>query len=158
MCVPLRSRPLADAGFVEVRPEPFGPASDADRLMLPADDPRRAAVAVANPLSDDQPLLRTTLLPGLLRVLGQNVGRGFGDIALFESGLVFLPRPGAPGVAPILVTDRGPTEAELATIDAALPEQPLRVAGVLAGNRELPGPWGPGRAGTWGAEIAARPS
>jgi phenylalanyl-tRNA synthetase beta chain len=149
------ARTLADDGFVEVRSEPFGPASDADRLMLPADDPRRAAVSVANPLSDDQPLLRTTLLPGLLRVLGQNVGRGFGDIALFESGLVFLPRPGAPGVAPILATDRGPTEAELATIDAALPEQPPRIAGVLAGYRELPGPWGPGRAATWADAIEA---
>ena len=149
------ARTLADDGFVEVHSEPFGPASDADRLMLPADDPRRAAVAVANPLSDDQPLLRTTLLPGLFRVLGQNVGRGFGDIALFESGLVFLPRPGAPGVAPILATDRGPTEAELATLDAALPEQPPRIAGVLAGYRELPGPWGPGRAATWADAIEA---
>ncbi len=149
------SRVLADDGFVEVRSEPFGPASDADRLMLPPDDPRRTAVAVANPLSDDQPLLRTTLLPGLFRVLAQNVGRGFGDIALFETGLVFLPRPGAPGVAPILATDRGPTEAELATVDAALPEQPPRIAGVLAGYRELPGPWGPGRPATWADAIEA---
>ena len=149
------SRALADDGFVEVRSEPFGPASDADRLMLPPDDPRRTAVAVANPLSDDEPLLRTTLLPGLFRVLAQNVGRGFGDIALFETGLVFLPRPGAPGVAPILATDRGPTEAELATVDAALPEQPPRVAGVLAGYRELPGPWGPGRPATWADAIEA---
>jgi phenylalanyl-tRNA synthetase beta chain len=149
------SRTLADDGFVEVRSEPFGPASDAGRLMLPPDDPRRSAVAVANPLSDDQPLLRTTLLPGLFRVLGQNVGRGFGDIALFETGLVFLRRPGAPEVAPILATDRGPTPAELATIDATLPEQPPRVAGVLAGYRELPGPWGPGRAATWADAIEA---
>ena len=149
------SRTLAADGFVEVRSEPFGPAGDADRLMVPPDDPRRTAVAVANPLSDDQPLLRTTLLPGLFRVLAQNVGRGFGDIALFETGLVFLPRPGAPGVAPILATDRGPTEAELATVDAALPEQPPRIAGVLAGYRELPGPWGPGRPATWADAIQA---
>jgi phenylalanyl-tRNA synthetase beta chain len=149
------ARTLADEGFVEVRSEPFGPASDADRLMLPADDPRRSAVAVANPLSDDQPLLRTTLLPGLFRVLAQNVGRGFGDIALFETGLVFLRRPGAPEVAPILATDRGPTEAELATVNAALPEQPPRIAGVLAGHRELPGPWGPGRPATWADAIEA---
>ena len=64
-------------------------------------------------------------------------------------------RPGAPGIAPILATDRGPTEAELATLDAALPEQPPRVAGVLAGNRELPGWWGPGRAATWADAIEA---
>jgi phenylalanyl-tRNA synthetase beta chain len=149
------ARTLADDGFVEVRSEPFGPAGDADKLMLPADDPRRVAVTIANPLSDDQPLLRTTLLPGLFRVLGQNVGRGFGDVALFEAGLVFLRRPGAPQAAPILATDRGPTEAELATVNAALPEQPLRIAGVLAGYRELPGPWGPGRTATWADAIEA---
>jgi phenylalanyl-tRNA synthetase beta chain len=50
-------------------------------------------VVVANPLSDDEPLLRTTLLPGLLRVLARNAGRGFSDVALFETGLVFRPRP-----------------------------------------------------------------
>jgi phenylalanyl-tRNA synthetase beta chain len=149
------SRTLADAGFVEVRSEPFGPPGDADSLMLPPEDPRRAAVAVANPLSDDQPLLRTTLLPGLFRVLARNVGRGFGDIALFETGLVFLRRPGSPGVAPILATDRGPTVAELATVDAALPDQPLLITGVLAGQRELPGPWGPGRAATWVDAVEA---
>ena len=49
--------------------------------------PRRQALAVADPLSEDEPLLRTTLLPGLLRVLARNIGRGFGDVALFETGL-----------------------------------------------------------------------
>jgi phenylalanyl-tRNA synthetase beta chain len=123
--------------------------------MLAPEDPRRPAVKVANPLSEDQPQLRTTLLPGLFRTLVRNIGRGFPDTALFETGLVFLPRPGAPGVAPILATDRGPTEAELATIDAALPDQPQRVAGVLAGHRELPGWWGPGRPETWADAIEA---
>jgi len=153
-------RTLGAAGFVEVHTEPFGPASEADSLMLGEEDPRRSAVTIANPLSEDQPLLRTTLLPGLFRALARNVGRGFGDIALFETGLVFLRRPGrggeaSPGVAPILATDRGPTEAELATIEAALPDQPLRIAGVLAGNRELPGLWGPGRPVTWADAIEA---
>ena len=118
-------------------------------------DPRRPAVKVANPLSEDQPQLRTTLLPGLFRTLVRNVGRGFPDTALFETGQVFLPRPGSPGIAPILATDRGPTEAELATLAAALPDQPPRVAGVLAGNRELPGWWGPGRAAAWADAIEA---
>jgi phenylalanyl-tRNA synthetase beta subunit len=40
---------------------------------LPPEDP---AVKLANPLSDDEPQLRTTLLPGLLRVLARNIGRG----------------------------------------------------------------------------------
>ena len=149
------ARTLSDAGFVEVHSDPFGPEHEADSLMLAPEDPRRPTVKVANPLSEDQPSLRTTLLPGLFRTLARNVGRGFGDIELFETGLVFRPRPGATTAAPILATDRGPTEAELATIAAALPEQPLLVAGVLAGNRELPGWWGPGRAETWADAIEA---
>jgi phenylalanyl-tRNA synthetase beta chain len=148
-------RTLAGAGYVEVLSQPFGSAADHDRLLLPGDDPRRRTLVVANPLSDDEPLLRTTLLPGLLRVLARNAGRGFGDVALFEIGLVFLPRPGSPAVAPILRVDRGPTVQEISTLEAALPDQPLRVAAVLAGNRELPGWWGAGRPGGWQDIIEA---
>jgi phenylalanyl-tRNA synthetase beta chain len=110
---------------------------------------------VANPLSEDEPLLRTTLLPGLLRVLARNIGRGFADTALFEIGLVFRPRPGAAPAAPILAVDRGPTVAELASLEAALPDQPQRIAAVLAGARELDGWWGPGRASSWADAIEA---
>jgi phenylalanyl-tRNA synthetase beta chain len=149
------ARTLADAGFVEVHSDPFAPAGEADSLMLAPEDPRRPAVKVANPLSEDQPQLRTTLLPGLFRTLVRNVGRGFPDTALFETGQVFLPRPGSPGVAPILATDRGPTEPELALLDAALPDQPPRIAGVLTGNRELAGWWGTGRAAIWADAIEA---
>ena len=149
------ARTLAADGLVEVHTDPFAPAGEADSLMLAPEDPRRPAVKVANPLSEDQPQLRTTLLPGLFRTLVRNVGRGFPDTALFETGQVFLPRPGAPGFAPILATDRGPSEAELATLEAALPDQQPRVAGVLAGQRELAGWWGPGRAATWADAIEA---
>jgi phenylalanyl-tRNA synthetase beta chain len=148
-------RTLADAGYVEVLSWPFVSRSDADRLGLPPEDLRRPAVVVANPLSEDEPLLRTTLLPGLLRVLARNIGRGFADTALFEIGLVFRPRPGATPAAPILPVDRGPTVAELATLEAALPDQPQRVAAVMAGDRELDGWWGPGRAWSWVDAIEA---
>jgi phenylalanyl-tRNA synthetase beta chain len=148
-------RELAGAGYVEVLSSPFGNAADADALGLPPEDLRRNAVPLANPLSDDEPLLRTTLLPGLLRVLNRNLGRGFADIALFEMGLVFRPRPGAPAVAPILAVDRGPTVEELATLEAGLPDQPLRVAVVLAGDRELSGWWGPGRPSSWADAVEA---
>ena len=148
-------RVLADTGYVEVLSWPFASRSDADRLGLPPEDLRRPAVVVANPLSEDEPLLRTTLLPGLFRVLGRNIGRGFADTALFEIGLVFRPRPGAAPQAPILAVNRGPTVAELATLEAALPDQPQRIAAVLTGARELDGWWGPGRASTWEDAIEA---
>jgi phenylalanyl-tRNA synthetase beta chain len=148
-------RTLADSGLVEVLSSPFGARSDADLLGLPAGDARRPAVAVANPLSEDDPLMRTTLLPGLLRVLGRNIGRGFPDTALFEIGLVFRPRPGAPVSAPILPVDRAPSAAELAALEAALPDQPLRLGAVLAGKRDLDGWWGAGRAESWQDAIEA---
>jgi phenylalanyl-tRNA synthetase beta chain len=148
-------RSLADAGYVEVLSAPFCSAADFDRLQLAADDDRRRAVRVANPLSDDEPLMRTTLLPGLFRVLSRNLGRGFADVALFELGMVFRPGPGGARTAPILPVDRGPTTAEVAELAAALPHQPLRVAAVLAGDRELAGWWGTGRQQGWQDAIEA---
>src|SRR5260370_1005985 len=142
-------RRLAESGYGEVLSWPFSSRSDADLLGLPPQDMRRPAVVVANPLSEDEPLLRTTLLPGLFRVLARNIGRGFADTALFEIGLVFRPRPRAAASAPILPVDRGPSVSELASLEAALPDQPLRVAAVLAGARPLDGWWGPGRASSW---------
>jgi phenylalanyl-tRNA synthetase beta chain len=149
------SRALAHHGLVEVLSWPFTSVADFDRLQLPADDPRRLAVRLANPLSDDEPLMRTTLLPGMLRTLGRNLGRGFTDVLLYEFGLVFRPRPGAAPTAPILRVDRGPAVHELAELEAALPDQPLRAAAVLAGNADPAGYWGPGRAAGWQDAIEA---
>ncbi len=148
-------RALASAGYVEVLSYPFIGDRDLDGLLLPADDPRRTAVRLTNPISEDEPLLRTTLLPGLLKALVRNVGRGFADVALFETGLVYRPEPGAPLTAPVLGVDRRPTEAELASIEAALPRQPLRVAAVLAGEFERSGWWGGGREASWADAVEA---
>jgi len=148
-------RALAGSGYVEVLGSPFGSAADADRLQLPADDPRRSAPRLVNPIRDEEPLLRTTLLPGLLRVLNRNLGRGFADVALFELGLVFLARPAGQLVAPILPVDRAPTAAEQATLQAALPDQPRHLAVVLAGQREESGWWGRGRTASFEDAIEA---
>jgi phenylalanyl-tRNA synthetase beta chain len=148
-------RTLADVGYVEVLSQPFTSAADFDRLQLPAGDARRTALRLANPLSEDEPLLRTTLLPGLLRVLARNIGRGFPDVALYEMGRVFRPRPGSPGIAPILPVDRGPTAVEAASLEAGLPDQPLRLGVAAAGERDLAGWWGAGRAAGWEDAIEA---
>ncbi|WP_242894230.1 phenylalanine--tRNA ligase subunit beta [Actinomadura litoris] len=148
-------RALAGAGYVEVLSFPFAAEKDWDDLQLPSGDERRTALRLANPLSEDEPLLRTTLLPGLLRALVHNVGRGFGDAALFEMGLVFRPRPDAPGRSPRLAVDRGPTAEEVASVEAALPDQPHRVAVVLSGDREPSGWWGPGRPALWADAVEA---
>jgi phenylalanyl-tRNA synthetase beta chain len=148
-------RALADFGYVEVLSSPFTGAADFDKLQLPAGDARRTAVRIANPLSEDEPLLRTTVLPGLLRVLARNLGRGFADVAVFETGLVFHPRPDGTGWAPILPVDRAPTAAELAQLEAGLPDQPRHTGAVLAGSREPAGWWGPGRPAGWQDAIEA---
>ena len=93
---------------MEVLSAPFVSAADADALQLPPEDPRRDMLALANPLNEDEPLLQTTLLPGLFRVLNRNIGRGFGDVALFEMSLVFLPRLGGRAVAAGAAGEPGP--------------------------------------------------
>ncbi|MGA5762161.1 phenylalanine--tRNA ligase subunit beta [Nonomuraea bangladeshensis] len=148
-------RALAEGGYVEVLSYPFISPDDFDRLLLPADDARRAAMRLANPLSEDEPLMRTTLLPGLLKTLVRNVGRGFADVALFETGAVYRPRPSAPETAPVLGVERRPTPEELASIEAALPDQPVRVAVVLAGEFERSGWWGKGRQASWADAVQA---
>ncbi|TKK83599.1 phenylalanine--tRNA ligase subunit beta [Herbidospora galbida] len=148
-------RALALSGYVEVLSYPFIGTRDLDHLQLPADDDRRRATRLVNPLSEDEPFMRTTLLPGLLKTLVRNVGRGFTDLALFETGLVYRPGADAPETAPILTVERRPTDEELALFTAALPEQPVRVAAVLAGEFERSGWWGQGRAATWADAIEA---
>ncbi|GGU10533.1 phenylalanine--tRNA ligase subunit beta [Actinomadura citrea] len=148
-------RALAGAGYVEALAFPFVAEKDLDGLQLPAGDARRRTLRLANPMSEEEPLLRTTLLPGLLKVLALNVGRGFGDVALFEVGVVFRPRPDAPERAPRLAVDRGPTAEEVAGLEAALPDQPYRVAVVLSGDREPSGWWGEGRPALWADAVEA---
>jgi phenylalanyl-tRNA synthetase beta chain len=149
------SRAVAAAGYVEVLSFPFVSVRDFDALELGKDDPRRRALALANPLSDDEPLLRTTLLPGLLRTLARNAGRGFADTALYEMGLVYLPREDGPRRAQRLRVDRGPLAHEVETLEAALPNQPLHAAVVLAGARDPAGWWGPGRPAIWADAVQA---
>lgn len=148
-------RALAHAGYVEVLAYPFMGPRDLDNLLLPEGDPRRRTTRLVNPLSEDEPYMRTTLLPGLLKTLVRNVGRGFADVALFESGLVYRPEPDAPASAPILAVDRRPSEEELAAIEIALPRQPFRVAVVLAGEFHRSGWWGEGRQATWADAVEA---
>ena len=46
-------------------------------------------------MSEDQSVMRTTLLGSLLDSLRRNRSRGFDDVRLFEYGAVYLPRAAA---------------------------------------------------------------
>jgi phenylalanyl-tRNA synthetase beta chain len=69
-------------------------------------------VRIINPLSEDQSLLRTTLVPGLLGALRHNQSYQVMDLRLYEVGMIFLCREGQD-----------------------LPEERPLVAGILSGQR-----------------------
>jgi phenylalanyl-tRNA synthetase beta chain len=146
-------RALAENGYVEVLSYPFVGASTLDALGILAEDPRRQAVRLRNPLSEEEPALRTTLLPPLLATLRRNAGRGLRDLALYEIGLVF--HPGATGVAPQLPVDRRPSDADIEAALKLVPHQPWHVAAVLAGETEPAGWWGEGRPADWSDAVQA---
>ncbi len=135
---------LAAAGLTEVLSYPFVSPDVFDQLGYEADDSRRVAVPLANPLSDERPLLHTSVLSTLLDTLRLNVNRGFKDCALYEIGLVFLPA-GPATIAPAVPVDRRPDDALLAELQAGVPPQPRHVALALTGDATPPGPWGTAR-------------
>jgi phenylalanyl-tRNA synthetase beta chain len=149
------SRAIAAAGYVEVLSYPFVSPAVHDVFGLAADDPRRSALRLVNPISEDEPELRTSLLPGLLATALRNIGRGNRDLAIVEMGEIFRPGRNASGPAPLPGVDRRPTDAEIAALDAALPEQPRHLAVVLCGEFVPHGWWGTGRPADWADAIEA---
>jgi phenylalanyl-tRNA synthetase beta chain len=146
-------RALADAGYVEALAFPFIGTPQLDSLGLPEDDDRRRVVTVRNPLSEEAPVLRTTLLPGLLASLARNLARGQRDVALFEHGAVF---PGGErATAPLPGAEQRPDDATLAALLGAVPEQPWHVGVAITGQREPRGWWGPGRPAEWADAVQA---
>ncbi|HWL65935.1 MAG TPA: phenylalanine--tRNA ligase subunit beta, partial [Actinomycetota bacterium] len=104
-------RVLASLGIAEAWTTTFAGMHDLDGLLLPHDHPARKLVRLANPMSDQEDALRSTLLPGLLRSVARNHAAHRESIALFEIGRVFEP------------------SAE------PLPLQPAILAAALAGER-----------------------
>jgi phenylalanyl-tRNA synthetase beta chain len=144
---------LAGAGLSEIAVFPFVGPEDFDALGLAEDDPRRRVIMLANPLSSEAPALATTLAPGVLRAVARNVGRGQSSVAVWQVAPVFLVGPDGLPPAPVPPLDRGPTADELRALDAALPDQPRRLAVALCGDREPTGWWGPSRPEIWADAI-----
>jgi phenylalanyl-tRNA synthetase beta chain len=101
---------LRGAGLSEAATLTLWDVGVPDRLRLAAADPRRALVELQNPMSAEWAAMRTLVFPGLLHSARRNLAMSVPRVALFEIGHVFL---------------RG---------DGALPDQPARVAGVIAGE------------------------
>jgi phenylalanyl-tRNA synthetase beta chain len=81
---------MRDLGFDEIVGWSFTDPGEAARLRIAEDDPRAAAIAIANPLSEDQSVMRTTLLGSLLDVARGNLARDADRVGLFESGRAYL--------------------------------------------------------------------
>ncbi|TLM62526.1 MAG: phenylalanine--tRNA ligase subunit beta [Deltaproteobacteria bacterium] len=104
---------MASLGFAEVVNYSFVSAGSVERLGLAADDPRRRTVQLLNPLTEEQAVMRTTLVPSLLDTAARNIAYRTEDLALFELRPVFQPVPGE-----------------------ELPRESLRLTALLSGRRE----------------------
>jgi phenylalanyl-tRNA synthetase beta chain len=103
---------LTGFGFAEVITYSFVHAQAAERLRLPAGDPRRRTVALLNPLTEEQSVMRSSLIPGLLETLRFNLFQQVRNVKIFETGKVFI-----------------------ASAASDLPDEPEIIAGLWSGAR-----------------------
>ena len=102
---------LLQCGMMEAMNYAFYHPDVFDRIRLESTDPLRQVVQIANPLSEDQSIMRTTLLPSLLANAQHNRNHQINDVQFFECSKVFIPNEGN-----------------------EYPNEPERVAGIIAGN------------------------
>lgn len=79
-------RTLLGAGYAEAMPMPFLAPDDLARAGLPAD-----GITLANPLVAEESVLRTSLLPGLLKAIARNQAHRIDAVRLYELGRVYEP-------------------------------------------------------------------
>ena len=141
---------LVDRGLVEVHNYPFTSAKTLKEMGYKGE--RASAFRIANPLSEDAPLLRTHLIPGLIETAARNISRGARDFGLFEIGTIFrnITSPNAIENPP---TDRRPSQKTIDQIYAGVPSQPIHVGGVLIGNAQSEDWRGRGRDYDWNDAI-----
>ncbi len=80
-------------GFDEVVGWSFTDPGEPERLRIPADDPQANGVVLSNPLSEDQSVLRTTVLGSLLDIAQSNQAHGASAVTIFESARIYLKAP-----------------------------------------------------------------
>jgi phenylalanyl-tRNA synthetase beta chain len=117
---------LRDLGFDQLVSWSFTDPGESGRLRIPADDPRANPVLLANPLSEDQSAMRTTLLGSLLDSAARNAARGAERLALYEVGSVYL------DAAP--PSEGGPLAGAFPGERAAPVTEPLRVGAIAVGD------------------------
>lgn len=122
---------LAANGVTEIQAYPF--VSVATHARFSGDAP---AMRLANSLDAEVPLLRRTLIPGLIEATRRNLSRGLTDLALFEVGTVFLPeRDKRYGSGQLPPGNIHPGATRLVELDGSIPPQPWHVGALFVGNR-----------------------
>jgi phenylalanyl-tRNA synthetase beta chain len=81
---------LVGRGVQEIAGWSFAAPPLLDRLRIAPDAPMRAVVALENPMSEDESILRPTLMGSLLDAARHNLSHGADRVALFDSGAVYL--------------------------------------------------------------------
>ena len=81
---------LVHRGYREVVTFSFVDDAVQQQLM-----PEYDALLLANPISSDLAAMRTSLIPGLLKVMQHNLNRQNTDLKIFETGLRFVPGSGS---------------------------------------------------------------
>jgi len=132
---------LTGCGLTEVITFSFINPKAFDRIGLPEDSPLRRVVRVQNPLSEEQGVLRPTLIPGLLETVARNQHRRQTDLALYEVGSVFHPNEGPRGCGgeqtgrlEQTVRPSEPLMGGLAAGGERQPREDLTVAGAVCGE------------------------
>ncbi|MBF4992781.1 phenylalanine--tRNA ligase subunit beta [Arthrobacter gandavensis] len=143
---------LAASGLTEVLSYPFVTETDNNTFGTPVAGEQRPAVKLANPLSAEFGYLRTSVLPGLFDVAKRNLSRGFRDLALFESALVFLPgeQNGTESIPPLGVK---PSEEVLDGLYNGIPDQPLHIGVLFTGHESPAGAGHTPRAWDWADAV-----
>ena len=145
------SQLMADSGLVEIQTYPF--TSESVMKILGYTGVRGKAFRLSNPMSEDAPLLRTHLIPGLVEAAQRNLGRGSRDFGIFEIGLIFQNGTELASIENPSIEQR-PTREQIDAIYAGVPDQPLHLGGLLVGKAEKEDWRGKGRAYDWTDAIA----
>jgi len=106
------ARLMIAQGFYEAINYSFVAEEHLDLCRLTGDDPRRQVTRLLNPLSEEQGVMRSLLLPGLLENICRNINFQRPDIRLFETGKIFLQQQ-----------------------TGVLPEERLHLCAVISGHR-----------------------
>ncbi len=82
-------RTLSALGFDEITNFSFTAQKQLDNLGLSADDTRLLPVVIRNPLGEDTAVMRTTLVPDMLKTLSYNMNQRNEEARLYEFGTVY---------------------------------------------------------------------